>query len=686
MTSRFSATLAAVFLFGVPTLSFGQEDTFDAEAALQEVAVLLDETEARLPSVDKVLEETEFDAELLIKFMRDTVQYHPYEGVQRGVEGTLFARSGNSWDQAITLSSLLTEAGYEAFVAYGEISDAAFPAASAADLPGDLALQAEFADLVTARTDDLRAALAEAGVTLGGGDDITEVTYAWVKWRDAPGDAYREVHPIFDQEPDTLTLNQTGSVTGNVPSEMVMSLSVRPFVEIKTGDDLSRLWVADELKGAVANMWGVRQIYAFAPTTAAVVASDLPEASDETLEAYERLVTSSSFIATRNGVPMGGAQHVSRLGALLSPEAAASAMAGVFETVAANTGNAAAALAALGEDTGEGSDAIPQLAGAGFELKLTGPEMSPQIYTRHMLTTDTPVGDIDGWFADITQTFDLTVQPGPEPRDAIAQRTAIDHGALLQTYQELSTRQVGLDEAYSAYDYGDLRSSSAMTAAIPVTSAGRQAAPDTAQSGPLIAALITRIKPDPEFALNEQRRIFDILQRPITGTPQSVLNRGVAESLAERFALSGNQGYGAATLLATESSLSLLTDPVELDALAVADIARLPMLDDLNSGYVIAVSGSTDPALAWWRIDPRTGQTLGRSHAGWGNELTEFLSTMQISFSVTTSILNAAKCGSEAGGGGALGRCVLCLGVSLVGDLAFETGAGHRMATSACSI
>jgi hypothetical protein len=52
------------------------------------------------------------------------------------------------------------------------------------------------------------------------------------------------------------------------------------------------------------------------------------------------------------------------------------------------------------------------------------------------------------------------------------------------------------------------------------------------------------------------------------------------------------------------------------------------MEQDLKAGYAVvfppdarAVGG--DQRIAWWRVDPRTGHTLGINHLGWGASATE---------------------------------------------------------------
>jgi hypothetical protein len=59
----------------------------------------------------------------------------------------------------------------------------------------------------------------------------------------------------------------------------------------------------------------------------------------------------------------------------------------------------------------------------------------------------------------------------------------------------------------------------------------------------------------------------------------------------------------------------------ELPADAKARIAQ-----DLSAGYVVLApaKAGADAPVRWWRVDPKTGETLGMAGAGWGQAMTEY--------------------------------------------------------------
>jgi hypothetical protein len=71
----------------------------------------------------EILIELDFDAEQLITFVQEKIAFQPYQGLLRGVQGTLNSRAGNALDQSVLLAKMLNDAGLDARIATGELSN-----------------------------------------------------------------------------------------------------------------------------------------------------------------------------------------------------------------------------------------------------------------------------------------------------------------------------------------------------------------------------------------------------------------------------------------------------------------------------------------------------------------------------------------------------------------------------------
>ncbi|MDB5171522.1 MAG: hypothetical protein JWN51_295 [Phycisphaerales bacterium] len=98
---------------------------------------------------------------------------------------------------------------------------------------------------------------------------------------------------------------------------------------------------------------------------------------------------------------------------------------------------------------------------------------------------------------------------------------------------------------------------------------------------------------------------------------------------------------------------------------------RTSVEEDLSAGYAVLLSpagGTPDPAgsVGWWRVNPVTGQTLGRMDHGEGQAMTEdvvikYLVTLVPSLSATA----LSQYCKHYGGGSTSGKCNPCLHMAL---------------------
>ena len=112
------------------------------------------------------------------------------------------------------------------------------------------------------------------------------------------------------------------------------------------------------------------------------------------------------------------------------------------------------------------------------------------------------------------------------------------------------------------------------------------------------------------------------------------LRQGTHDTNAEAFVLSdrccgvGAKGPAPAFMAAITSGTPWVTlsTPADLPRLQLPPDANSRIRDDLSAGYlVVAPANGLGGDVAWWRIDPRTGATLGIGRTGWGEGLAEWV-------------------------------------------------------------
>ena len=117
------------------------------------------------------------------------------------------------------------------------------------------------------------------------------------------------------------------------------------------------------------------------------------------------------------------------------------------------------------------------------------------------------------------------------------------------------------------------------------------------------------------------------------------------------------------------------------------------MEQDLKAGYAVvfppaaaaaaaaaaAGEGGDAERVAWWRVDPRTGHTLGINHLGWGASSTEYLITLRLGIKVallTACLMKFAHHRLIAVRAVALVGCVTTAGISTASVFASPWAAG----------
>jgi len=661
------------------------------------------------------------DAETIAAWVASSTAFQPYRGVLRGADGTLQARAGNAFDQALLLTSLLFDAGYEARIARTTLDEAAaltlLRSAASGDaggvlddgaleryaerIGGDLSEARRSADAagsgveervagLASASDWLQATLTAAGIALGDEDVAAALAdasdYAWVQYRFGPNDPWGALHPAAPVDaPWTDGLVAESVIEDAVPSELLHSFRVQAMIERRRGDLLEVEPVSQAWERPVANLNGVALRYEAVPDGFVTLGVDADPA-----EAY---AATTYLLPLFNDNLAPGELVFDTLGNVAPAFAAASAAGGLFGTLSQSLGGALDAVA--------GEDDVVALTAHWLEFTFIEPG-GAEITHRRMIVdrlgpTRRAAGDASG---PLLQMSDDELYDALRTKHTFMLAPGRYSAGFVQE-RSVAGMRVGLeylrDVFVAAGDDPDT---------VPMPSAEYN---DVLHGAPLLRLLqsfdenphlerdgLVSYRPSPtlvvrtaswdarEVAVDVVRNVRRVLHvasdGAVSAAPEAALREGVWESAVEAMAL--HDGGVRHDTLSYFEAVAAAGTPVrvlqpgalaDLDALTVPDDSLAAMRRDLERGYAVVTATAMPPGqsvAAWWRVNPRTGETLGRGGDGRGQAATEY-TEMQMT---AAGLLVSAAFGVTGGatcmiGGGNVGCCALDAGLGLLAGL-----------------
>lgn len=707
--------VSLVFTGPGSSVALAQATDTEIEAALVSIA----ETGERLDRAAETLPDAYFsrddlafdlafeDAETIAAWVRDEIAYQPYRGVLRGADGTLISGAGNAWDQSLLLVGLLLDAGYEARIAGATLDEAAasslvttmapwrdvtvdeeaFLAAYATDATDEaVAVLAEQRGLVEAQLQDesrstaawITTQLESAGIALGGEEDLAAARsdatdYAWVQVRAASDEPWSNVHPAAPPEAEwTEDLEPARTVEGGVPEDLQHRFRVEAVIERRAGADLETAPVMTAWERPIANLNGVALNYMAIP--------DGFVANDPNLVPSEAYENSNLVVPFFNGEMAVGAQFFDLDGNTVPSDAAAGPAAGLFQSVGGLFGDA------IGGIGGEG--AKPVLTAHWLEYTIIAPGGEETSYRRMVFdrlgeprrASGDATGDLVP-FEDVEILQMLHAEnafmlaPGTYP-DAYVRRAAIEGSQLgIEFVADTLVSTMGENPTLPEPPAGLSSAANAANLLALFEAFDEPAAPEgvpliTYRATPTLVA--TTLSPDGAEArvdiVANKRRSF-VLPDAAALEPafDANLEAGVRETAVERSLFAeGETNDNTFTFFerASEQGLAVRTFAPGSDmtstALDLPASSLWAMQQDLDAGYAVITAEAVPDAsriAAWWRVDPATGETLGRGSDGRGIDLTTYGTLIGFGISVAFAAAGFLSCMSQDAG--ELGCCAV---------------------------
>ncbi|NNU80095.1 hypothetical protein HMH01_06555 [Halovulum dunhuangense] len=625
-----------------------------------------------------------------------------YPGALRGAEGSLAAGSGNSLDQALLTIRLLTDAGYETRLARARLGDEdaarllaagaapqrppalADPATAAAALDGmgaaieDPALTAAVGAYldgpaalpdapaeVRAQADRLIAALGDAmpgPAALGALMEDEARDYFWVQHRLFAGDDWQDLHTAFT--PGT-PLEPAEFVASPLPDDLLHRVEIRFRLVVRDGGRITETDLMSPVSFAPAAQGRMPLVFSILPDGVLKGEPDIFRAAPE----------STFFFPLLNGALGDRAMAFTREG-VTAPAAdvlAGGAMSDLIATVGARTSRAVGLLDSLG---GGADDDLPpdtpvtEVMGLVMSVTHTPPFGAPRIeHVRHLADRRGADGRAEGAvlampdaappeIAVLGRWTLLGLAGGTGPAEVVAAQ--IDRALALRDAAPVAD---GVVPGQPTANPAQLLVTAEMLDRAAALGAGQGTTVYRAGPGLAMIHQTGRIEGDRVI----QTAGIDILAtaRRALGPdgapdPAAALRAGVAETLAETvLGTSVAPGTGPEALARIGSWEPLVAAPELRLARRAAELEDLPpgaraaAAADLARGAVLALA--TGGGVAWWRVDPVSGATIGVDALGRGAEAADYVSLVDAIITGVFIGYGASQCGGE---GAAYACCV----------------------------
>jgi len=617
--------------------------------------------------LEALLETLDYDANRIIKFVKEEIHFEQYPGVLRGAQGTLMSRAGNALDQAVLLAKLLRDAGFEARIAEGSLSEREVsdlldqmriprkpspPIGDIAQIESAISLALkDLGSISTSKGDEkspgtdppipvteteifkqaseearrVESLLIEKNAFLKPevlmGDLRTEARdYFWVQFRLGQGSGWLDLHPAFATNDKAPRPQVVSTFQDSVPHEYSHQFAIEVGLKRRVGNRSEDVTVAKSTAQPTANLIGKAM-------TVTLVPNGLRGLNDYQ-DLDEALKRSSIWVPLINDIP--GLFAFDTSGNLLDSLAAGHPGAALFQTVGGTFGKAAGA---LGGD--ERATALLDLESVWIDYLVTEPGGNESRYRSEIWGESTRGNDSTETIkrARLSSSHSIMLAVGSHPEAYVWDQSleklhrvassgrAFYSGTSLEpasiNTNDLETAFSGHLDIYAAFDLG------------------LAADANSYRSGPSVVALSQSLDPPGSatalinIVRNPRRAIGFEKGLPFLNQQETVL-AGVWESFVEESIMSqipGNRRSAARSLRNAATSgadfdVILPSTASILDELPLGARSKKWIEEDMAKGFAVVLprtqSVKQSQVVSWWRVNLKSGETLAVSEGGLG--------------------------------------------------------------------
>lgn len=577
------------------------------------------------------------------EFVRDRIAHHVYPGILRGAEGTLAAGAGNSFDKSLLLGSVLRAHGMRVRYVSGRLNeeraarliqqmfDAAPPTSVATPgaVPSTLSVASdELPSAIISRwletVESVRKVIESSHSKVSGSalqtpDDLAREAsdHAWIEYMTE--DKWVALDPSFKDAKPGETFADPASVSESIPDAVAHHVTIRVRIEELAGGALTAREVL-RYRSASSDLAGTLVFLAhrLEPTPDGWTAA--PELQVGPRRIRGQIVAGSGLGA---GAQQLGERVSDRLGRTARGRGRGDLVAEWIDVEFAYPGGRTETVSRTLFDRaraarGQVPNALrvaPMPLMQGIPAPLLGVHVlsfhsGPQRPARALAVAVSYLPDLK----KVMATQAALLASGRQPRPEDVERFLADAGAVLPKLLHLRAQSFQLASA----EIGRVLGGSGVMfyeASPRLTIASLELAPRTNGQGF-----------DASFSIDLRR---NALRGANTGVPpravawanviRGLLDSVIEHALTEELPLFRSSAVSTVSIIRNAQEqgipLKVLTKTSDVDALGVADELKARLRASVDGALLIAperpvLIGGTQ-RLAWWQIDPASGETLG---------------------------------------------------------------------------
>jgi hypothetical protein len=522
--------------------------------------------------------------------------------------------------------------------------------------PGDFDwADSNLANRANSAANFLLQTLAEAGVKMNP-HDITAMLksdtreYFWVQHRDGPADPWLDAHPAFGNSSPPTSMRAEEYFADSIPEKYQHRLTLTAQLNQRAGSKVHTHSLMDPYSRPIANLDGVAITYRNHPNGLnAASINDIGQAISDTIV----------LIPTLNNAMAPGAMAFDHKGRVIDPLVLSSGATAMFSTLADRMEQATSSVS-----NPDDPQDIFVLESMWLEFQFNSPDGTETRARRYILPPrDNSQLTKEELYWKLITEHAYVVNSGNHPIDYLADRylvTAIASGpwytALAHKFTRphaatpLPTSKVPQDFApLSVYRFMD-----AFPDATGATKVFRQTPnllgirrgfrnADVAFLGvDVIANGMLHIT-------NQDGTIWHDAETAVRrGVWDTAVEAIPVRSISARIQQSSNAIDVLHSAVAQDIDFQVIK-PQQILALEQIDLplaAMVSMRDDLTNGYAIVVPSRLPQGsamFAWWRIKPESGESLGITADGYGQEIAEYLVDMAMTYDGLVSAVKALE-------------------------------------------